>query len=470
MAVAESSWLDLGKSALDWLNENEWAGDLSGYLIRRGLAGDAPEVDYEKLKQLLIQESVMNSPDQNTPTMSSRWVVDPKTGKRVQDVTYSAAIQPLFDMLVNHAGAKVDTYHAPSSLTGPVMGKYINDREQHMGLPQSDYEPWKPTDDWWSPGSGEPNPGNGSPAPGPADNGPDGSGPRGGGGGGGGINPNENTGDPTPTRTNPAGNQQGLIQDLIAGGYMPEGSTDYGAVNWEELFKSDRWLEIIEKYAGNKWIQRAVGAFAPNVKLGMQVAAGLSGRALNRRSGGRLSDFENTQWGSWDSPTPGNEGFSGNYWDKLLGPGAGAARDPNFGGKGMPGASGTPDETVDWFSRGPSGSPSAPFGNTVGGQGMGQGSPMGGLGSLGSANYDRLLNRLIRAGMTPEEAAKEVEIRRGQEAREGGSPGAGGGGGDRDVLTIPIIQGRGSPTGQVGVSDLPYGWRSANSANPTWKP
>jgi hypothetical protein len=122
--------------AFDFLGENDWMGDA---IVR--LIAENPEMDYEQIIDLAITQSKLNAADVYTPQGTSKTTFD-ADGKPTVTQTYTPEIQALYEMLVGNAGAPSDTYHAPRNFD-PMMGRYINDREQHMGLPQTEYEPWR---------------------------------------------------------------------------------------------------------------------------------------------------------------------------------------------------------------------------------------------------------------------------------------------------------------------------------------
>lgn len=138
--MATDSWwgtiADLAGSALDYLDDNEWLGNTITRLI-----AENPELDYDKILELAVQEATLNAPNVYTPQGTTTTTFDPETNQPTITKTYTPEIQALYEMLVGNAGAPIDTYHAPDSFQ-PMLGKYINDREDHMGLPNTTYTPW----------------------------------------------------------------------------------------------------------------------------------------------------------------------------------------------------------------------------------------------------------------------------------------------------------------------------------------
>ena len=127
---------DLAGKALDFLDDNEFMGDLITRLI-----AENPELDYGQIIDLAIQQTRLNAPNIYTPQGTTTTTFG-EDGQPTITQTYTPEIQALYEMLVGNAGAPIDTYHAPRNFD-PMMGKYINDREQHMGLPQTEYNPWR---------------------------------------------------------------------------------------------------------------------------------------------------------------------------------------------------------------------------------------------------------------------------------------------------------------------------------------
>lgn len=122
-------------TAMDFLGDNEWLVDSV-----MKLAIDNPELDYDQLMEMAIADAVINSPDVITPQGRSITTVDPETGKRVVEQTYSPEVQALYESLLGSAAAPVDTYRAPEGMTGPMLQKYMNAREEYFGLPLSTVE------------------------------------------------------------------------------------------------------------------------------------------------------------------------------------------------------------------------------------------------------------------------------------------------------------------------------------------
>lgn len=132
------AWYDFIGDVFDWFDDNDWATDALGAILQNQLR-DAPELDYEKLKEMAAQNALIQSPDQNTPTMISNWTVDPKTGERRQDLSYRPQFQALLDSLVNRAGNPIETYRAPSAMTEGLLGARINTLNKQSGLPEINY-------------------------------------------------------------------------------------------------------------------------------------------------------------------------------------------------------------------------------------------------------------------------------------------------------------------------------------------
>jgi hypothetical protein len=127
---------DLFGKAFDFLGENDWMGDA---IVR--LIAENPEMDYDQIIDMAITQSKLNAADVYTPQGTSKTTFG-EDGKPTVTQTYTPEIQALYEMLVGNAGAPSDTYHAPYNFD-PMMGQYINDREQNMGLPQTEYDPWR---------------------------------------------------------------------------------------------------------------------------------------------------------------------------------------------------------------------------------------------------------------------------------------------------------------------------------------
>lgn len=117
----------------DWFDDSDFAQDALGAILQQTLY-DSPELDYDKIMEMAVQQALIDSPDQNTPTMTSTWDVDPETGKRTQNLAYRPEFQGLLDMLVQRAGSPKDTYRAPAGMTEDLLGSRMNHLLGQSGL------------------------------------------------------------------------------------------------------------------------------------------------------------------------------------------------------------------------------------------------------------------------------------------------------------------------------------------------
>lgn len=399
------AWYDWIDNVFDWFDDNDWAQDLVGAIGQQAFF-DKPEIDYEKLREMAAQNALIQSPDQNTPTMISDWTVDPKTGERKQVLSYKPEYQALLDSLVNRASTPFETYRAPESMTTGLLGARINTLNKQSGLPEVSHTratfPTRQAVNFGSFG--------GSPAPsGPGSNGPPGPGP--------GNHPShppphenddneddQSTGGPGPAGPNggynpydPSFDNENLIRDLIDRGYMQPGQS-FNDVDWGSVF-SDQNLEFIEKWGDNKIVRFFLGRLIPFGGVGAQIASYFAGRELDQRAGQNLSDFDNRQWGSYDTGGIGTEDFSDSYWEELLGQTPGV--NPQTGARlgeagGMPGATQNWDDIMRSFQpeRNAADNPGAQTGTNYGREAFGVGSRYGGrlgdsvFGGAWSDNYN----------------------------------------------------------------------------------
>lgn len=345
------AWWDFIGDVWDWFEDSDTAQDIVGSLLQQSMF-DKPELDYAKLKEMAVQQALIDSPDQNTPTMISDWTVDPKTGARTQNLSYRPEFQGLLDSLVGRVNSPKTPYRAPESMTGGLLGSRINTLETQSGLPLSQHQRGVfPEITGFSMGpSGPSGPPTGNPPSGPAGNGPGAGNPPGH------VNPNEPPHeDPPNGGPGPAGNHggydpfdssfdnQNLIRDLVDRGYMQPGQ-GFGDVDWDSVF-SDGNLEFVEKWGDNKIVKFFLNKLIPGGGVASDIASWFAGRELDQRAGQRLSDFDNRQWGSFDTGGIGQGDFSDSYWQDLLGKTPGV--NPRTGAR-LGEAGGMPGATQNW--------------------------------------------------------------------------------------------------------------------------
>lgn len=349
------AWYDFIGDVFDWFDDNEWAQDIVGAGAQAAFF-DKPELDYEKLKEMAAQNALIQSPDQNTPTMISNWTVDPKTGERKQDLTYRPEFQALLESLTRKAGTPFETYRAPTSMTEGLLGARINTLNKQSGLPEVSHSrfqfPTRTAVGGTGSGGTGPNP---TPPSGPGPGGPPGPGP-----GNHPVHPppnetgtnedDQSTGGPGPAGNHggydpfdPSFDNENLIRDLIDGGYMQPGQ-NLGDVDWNAVFSDDN-LAFVEKWAGNRFIQLLLNKLIPFGGTGAKIAAYFAGRELDQRAGENLSDFDNREWGSFDTGGIGQGDFSDSYWEQLLGNAPGV--NPDTGAR-LGEAGGMPGATQNW--------------------------------------------------------------------------------------------------------------------------
>jgi len=128
--VGEDGWGTFGElagSAVDWLSDEDNAWFLKSLT---DLAFEYPELDYDKLMEMAVNQARINSVDVNSPSGTVRWDIDPETGKRTVTQRYSEQVQPLFDMLVRQAGAPItaDSYYRNPQGMGETMLGYLQDQ------------------------------------------------------------------------------------------------------------------------------------------------------------------------------------------------------------------------------------------------------------------------------------------------------------------------------------------------------
>jgi hypothetical protein len=127
-----------GEDILKWISSNP--DDLVRTLSM--LSNDYPQLSKDDIMELAIQDAFLSSVDETTPAGTVRWDVDPETGERSVTRAFTPEIQQLFEGLIGQAGAGIDVYQKPSNMDA-MLGKYMNDRNKHMGLPEEDYEPYE---------------------------------------------------------------------------------------------------------------------------------------------------------------------------------------------------------------------------------------------------------------------------------------------------------------------------------------
>lgn len=126
----------VGGKILDFLNDNPALGNAVVNIIAKN-----PELDIEQAIELAATENRLNSPNIYNPQGQSITTWDEETNQPTVTQTYSPEVQGLYETLLGNAGSETTPYTAPENFQA-ILGQYINDREQKMGLPMQPYKPY----------------------------------------------------------------------------------------------------------------------------------------------------------------------------------------------------------------------------------------------------------------------------------------------------------------------------------------
>lgn len=278
-------------------------------------APDRPEsLTYDQIRNLILQDSY--SP------WGNRTYEELPGGRFAEHFQFTPVQQAIYDRAAGAALEPYSAYPIPPQLRElheSLMNSALNDRGP-SARPAARKINTPRTASYVPPGGGDED----DPF---SDNRAIGSGVTGGGG-----SATERTGIPSD-RPGPGTGEAGVIDYNVN---MPRSHPL--VADSDEI--SDDLLEFVEKWGSNRGVQAGAGLLQPGMGSLLAALGYGAGQLLDTRFGERLSDYNNREWGNYDSTSPTND-FG--YYDDLLGYDPTDFSNPQTGARlgeagGMPGA------------------------------------------------------------------------------------------------------------------------------------